>query len=239
VAAGLVLEAVYGLTMATSHMMFSFRHFVPYLPAVAILAGEWALPGGPRRWREPVLAAFVMLAAIVHAAQAWTIEVRSVNGWSPVGEFRQVGARVFREGFMGVLQAQADAIAADWPQRIASQHRAPRVSTYVGGLVPYRLSDAYIYDALASYRHGEERYRNFSRQADYVMSLYPRFGPMEGQLPGGPGRYELIFEHALIFDGEFQHFRVYYNPAPGPHTLGDRIDRRTPEPANPETLLRE
>jgi len=34
---GLLLEILYGLTMATQHMMFSFRFFVPYIPSTVIL----------------------------------------------------------------------------------------------------------------------------------------------------------------------------------------------------------
>jgi arabinofuranosyltransferase len=38
--AGIAAKLLYGLTMATTHMMFSFRYFVPYIPATAILLGD-------------------------------------------------------------------------------------------------------------------------------------------------------------------------------------------------------
>src|SRR5215216_1349439 len=34
---GLLLEILYGLTMATTHMMFSFRFFVPYIPSTVMI----------------------------------------------------------------------------------------------------------------------------------------------------------------------------------------------------------
>jgi arabinofuranosyltransferase len=227
VIAGLLAELGYATTMATAHMMFSFRSFTPYLPAAALILVEavrlaWPAQSGRPRTRWIVL--FVLGASTLHPAHAWITHSRSVNGLSPVGEYPATSVRDF-DDFMRGLDEQAAAIASDWPSRPESRARALKLATYVGGLVPYRLHDAYIFELLASYRHRAPRYWNWSEYADYTMVLTPFFGTLEEQLTGGPARYEKIFERPVMLNGLSYRFAVYFNPAPAPHPLGDRIDR--------------
>lgn len=227
--AGILAELLYAFTIATTHMMFSFRSFTAYLPAVAVFVAEGMggagaaprLEAGQRR----VIAAFVVVACGFQAAHAWVTYTRSMNGLSPVGEFRRVGTRDFMDGFMEGLWTQAGVIRADWPRRAASGMRPMRLATYVGGVVPFALPDAYVFELLASYRHHSFRYWNWSEYADYTMVLTPFFGLPDQQLIGGPSHYELIFERPVLLNGEPQRFQLYYNPAPSPLPLGDRIDR--------------
>ncbi|HUR41093.1 MAG TPA: hypothetical protein VM240_07975 [Verrucomicrobiae bacterium] len=229
-ALGVTLELAYGLSMATTHMMFLFRSFTPYVPAAALVLLELLrrARSGPRPRADVALAAFVALAAPGHAAHAWYTWDRSLNGLSPVGELRRIGVRDWMDDFMVSLWDQAAAIRTDWARRPAASGGALRIGTYAGGIVPYELPEAYVYEALASFRHGEPQYRNFNLHADYCMVITPFFGPLESQLQDQPDRFEQVFERSFVLDGQMQSFRVYYNPRPDGHPLGNRIDRRQP-----------
>jgi arabinofuranosyltransferase len=225
---GVCLELAYTLTMATNHMMFSFRAFTPYIPAVAIVLAQSLhaeREGGTSVAGTAVLVGFVALASIGHAAHSWHTYDRSINGLSPVGEMRHMGSRDWMRDFMGALWQQADAIRRDWPTRPAAAARPPRIGTYAGGVVPYAVPEAYVYEALASYRHGRPQYNNYIEYCDYGMVVTPHFGPVEKQLRFQPERFQLIFERTITFEGQPQSLRVYYNPRPDPHPLGNRIDR--------------
>jgi hypothetical protein len=208
-------------------MMFSFRSFTPYLPAVALILVEVVRlerAVHPLRRATRWLSAFVLGASVLHPAHAWVTYARSVNGLSPVGEYPATSVRDF-DDFMQGLAEQAQAIQSDWKSRPGSAERPLRLATYVGGLAPYLLHDAYIYELLASYRHRAPRYWNWSEYADYTMVLTPFFGTLEEQLTGGSARYEKVFERPVALNGLSYRFAVYFNPAPAPHPLGNRIDR--------------
>jgi arabinofuranosyltransferase len=229
---GLALTLFYTLTMATEHMMFAFRAFAAYVPAAAILIAQ-AMPSRDTfpepRHSLPWVSGIAALA-FFQAFHSWLIHRYSLNGLSPVGEYTAIGARDMSRAFMPMLGEQADAIARDWPMRRPSRERPARVSTYVGGLVPWRLPDFYFYETLASYRHGEDHLRGFSVHADYIMTLTPLFGPIPAQLEGVKV-HERIYEKELLFDGLRAVFAVYYNPAPLPHVLGPRVDQPHLEPS--------
>jgi hypothetical protein len=225
---GLLFELAYGLTMATHHMMFSFRFFVPYLPAAALLIVDLV-----RRSAETNEAAFasrraamliggcllgLTLFQVYQIAYTYT---RSVNGLSRLGEYRSLGVRDYKS-FMGILQQEAFDIEEHWNGLPSRPDRLPRVITYAAGILPYIARDAYIYEKLVSYRHCHQR-QNQALHADYVHILAPRLGTVEAQLPNPEASYTLVSAYNMVFDGSPQSFLVYYNPAPEAHNLSSQI----------------
>jgi len=225
---GLLLELAYSLTIATHHMMFSFRSFVPYLPATVVLvvdlvrrAAETSavdLSSGRRfRW---FLGLLLCLTIFQVFQIAYTYD-HSVNGISPIGEYPSVGVRDYRK-FLEVLEQQAFDVERHWNQSQGDRQRLPRISTYAAGMLPYTFRGSYIYEKLVSYRHCHQRYQQ-GRYADYIHIVAPRLGSIAEQLPQPEDHYALISSYEMSFDGSNQQFLVYYNPAPEDHNLTAKI----------------
>ena len=225
---GLLLELAYGLTIATHHMMFSARFFVPYLPAAVVLVVDLVRRAAETRAVDlssgRVYRGFLGLLACLAIFQIYQIAytyARSVNGISPVGEYRLVGVRDY-EKFMEVLRQQAFDVERHWNLTQGDPQRQPRILTYAAGMLPYTFRESYVYEKLVSYRHCHQRYQQ-GRYADYLHILAPRQGSVAEQLPNPEDDYVLISAYGLSFDGSNQRFLVYYNPAPDDHNLSARI----------------
>jgi hypothetical protein len=226
---GLLFELLYGLTMATHHMMFSFRFFVPYIPATVIVVV--ALLRHATETRDLDLTAprpanlftgFLVCIALFQFYQYIYTYQHSVNGLSLVGEYRSLGIRDYVH-FMQTLEQEAVDIEDHWSTMHAGENRQPRILTYAAGVLPYTYRDAYIYEKLVSYRHCYER-QGQGKYADYIHMLAPRQGPVDQQLPGPDDKYSLISSYEMFFDGSMQKFLVYYNPSPEPHNLSNSIN---------------
>ncbi len=225
---GLLFELLYGLTIATHHMMFSFRFFVPYLPATVILlvdllsrASEthkvdWASRRGAILFTGLLL--FLTLFQVYQIAYTYT---HSVNGVAFIGEYRSLGVRDYLR-FLEILEQQALDIETHWGTIRGAQNLPPRILTYAAGMLPYTFRDAYIYEKLVSYRHCHQRYQQ-GLYADYLHILAPRLGSVGQQLPEPEDQYALVSSYEMVFDGSPQQFLVYYNPRPEPHNLTARI----------------
>lgn len=225
---GVVVELVYGLTMATHHMMFSFRFFVPYIPAAVILVIDLLRRAYEARNVDLTAgrAAYVFTGALVFLALFQLYQIvytydRSVNGLSLVGEYRALGIRDY-ERFMQILDQEALDIEQHWNGIAGNEERLPRVITYAAGILPYTYRDSYIYEKLVSYRHCYERHQQ-ALYADYIHILAPRQGQIAKQLPLPEASYELVSSYDMFFDGSMQKFLVYYNPQPEEHNLSAGI----------------
>jgi hypothetical protein len=225
---GIALELAYGLTMATHHMMFSFRFFIPYLPAAVILAVDLArraaeseaIAGLANRSAAPV-AAFLLCLALFQLYQNQYTYQHSVNGLAPIGEYRSVGLREYVR-FMNTLEQAAEDVASHWESINGDQPRQPRIITFAAGIMPYSFRDSYIYEQLVSYRHCFQRHQQ-ALYADYIHIMAPRHGSVEEQLPLSDDNYSLISAYEVVFDGSPQQLLVFYNPAPESHNLSARI----------------
>jgi len=238
---GLAAQLAYGLTMATTHMMFSFRFFVPYLPAVALILGDLAGtfarrlgdPGRRRSFHGAVgLTVGTML--ILQAFQLHHTRSRSVNGLSLVGEYRETGVDDYA-AFVAALEAQADDVRAHWAA-VGLDDRLPRIYTFAGGVLPWAFRDSYVYETLASWRDcADDQPRvdgpnvwmqptvDLRRSADYVHVITPRHGPVAPQLPKPVARYHEVSSREIVFDGVRERLLVFHDPDPEPHRLGARI----------------
>lgn len=225
---GLVLELLYGLTMATHHMMFSFRFFVPYIPSAAILVvdlirrasetKEVELTAGRQGY---LFAGFLILLAFFQLYQNVYTYNHSVNGLSFIGEYRALGIRDYVQ-FMEVLKQEAFDIESHWERIQGDSDSRPRIITFAAGMLPYTYRESYIYEQLVSYRHCHERYRQ-GLYADYLHILAPRQGAVDRQLPRSEESYDLVSSYEMYFDGSMQKFLVYYNPEPEAHNLSAGI----------------
>jgi arabinofuranosyltransferase len=245
---GLGAQLAYGLTMATTHMMFSFRFFVPYIPAAALLLGELTrgaleLPrsASARRRTHAAVAAAIALLITFQALQAAYTYTRSVNGLARVlrhVEYGSLGVADYTT-FIRTLRREGENIRRHWASLQRRPDRLPRIYTYAGGVVPFTVRDSYVYETLVSYRHCPEpdglvRAPNvwmrtavdLRASADYIHLLTPRHGDVEGQLPHGMDRFELISSYEVRFDGNRERFQVYFNPSPKEHRLVSRISEQ-------------
>jgi hypothetical protein len=227
--AGLLLEILYGLTMATHHMMFSFRFFVPYIPSSVILVVGLLRRALETRevdgavWRPaPLFAGFLFCLTLFQLYQNVYTYNHSVNGLSLVGEYRALGIRDYVR-FIQILRQEALDIEHHWETIDGDRGHRPRIITYAAGMLPYTYKESYIYEKLVSYRHCYQRSRQ-GLYADYIHILAPRQGQVEQQLPRPEDTYDLVSSYEMFFDGSMQKFLVYYNPRPEPHNLSAGIN---------------
>ena len=221
---GLLLEILYGLTMATQHMMFSFRFFVPYIPSTVILVVDLLRRAAETREVDLttgrpayLFTGFLVGLMLFQLYQNVYTYNRSVNGISSIGEYRALSVRDY-VSFMQILNREAVDIEKDWRMRNGDSNRRPRIITFAAGMLPYTFRDSYIYEQLLSYRHCHERYKQ-GLYADYIHILAPRQGSVDQQLPRSEGSYYLVSDYEMFFDGSMQKFLVYYNPKPETHNL--------------------
>jgi arabinofuranosyltransferase len=242
---GIAAQLLYGLTMAQTHMMFSFRSFVPYLPAFAIVAADLLGRAMEARQfstarRASILTSTILgLMALQGFQVAYTYD-RSVNGYYPRGEYRRTGVRQYAT-YLDVLRKQGEEVRDHWTTMSERQGRSPRIFTFAGGVLPYTYRDSYVYETLVSYRHcyREEDLieaanmwiktnTDLRLSADYIHIKTPWHGSIKDQLPLPEEKFSLVSSHEIIFEGEEVSFLVFYNPAPAPHTLTNRIDGLCP-----------
>ena len=228
---GILLQLLYGLTMATHHMMFSFRYFVPYLPSVAFLVVESLrrvflvynqvnLHSGRN---AIVFRGFLLCLLTLQGTQIVYTYYCSLNGMSSVGEYQKLSVRGSQK-FMETLRQESETIRAHWQGTEECQRRHPRIHTYAAGLLPYMLRDAYIYSSLISYRHNYDqrqtwRYLELVPSADYIHVFAPKNETVEQWLPEPISDYSLISSYEWSFCGAMVRFLVYHNANPKPHTL--------------------
>ena len=225
---GLLLELMYGLTIATLHMMFSFRFFVPYLPSAAIVVVDLIRRASETSqldlssWRTTsLLTGFLLCLTLFQLYQSVYTYTQSVNGISSIGEYRSLGLRDYMR-FIQILKLEANDISQHWENIKGDTDRSPRILTFAGGMLPYTFKESYIYEKLVSYRHCHQRYQQ-GLYADYIHILAPRQGTIAQQLPEPASNYLLISSYEMTFDGSPQQFLVYYNPKPKAHNLSLRI----------------
>jgi len=238
---GLLLQILYGLTIATHHMMFSFRFFVPYLPAAVFLVvdligraaetNKFDLLAG----RSAILfTGFLLCLTLFQLYQLMYTYNHSVNGLSSIGEYRSLGVRDYIQ-FMQILKHEALDIEAHWGKVKDGKNRRPRIITYAAGMLPYTFRDSYIYEQLVSYRHCHQRIKQ-GLHADYIHIMAPRHGQVDEQLPRSENNYSLISSYEILFDGSKQQFLVYYDPSPEDHNLSNSIFEPCRQEGSEETF---
>jgi hypothetical protein len=218
---GLLLEMGYGLTASTVHMMFSFRFFVPFLPACAFLVAK-SFEGveAPLRSSSSTrsVGAFV-LGSSLQVAFGWLLWEVSSNPAPFLGvEFATVGVRTHQVRFNDYLFRMADTIEAHWRLQEESRNRGPRVRVWAEGIWPYRARNGYYFGSLVSYR-SVCKAESWSVMSDYVFAKTsdPRTKAWE-QLPDTVWAPEKA--------GGFEPMAYYFNR----HPRENRLPRYVNEP---------
>ena len=233
---GLLLVLAYGATMATVHMMFAFRHFMPYIGAAAVAlahlvrrADEQPSPRAAFVRSSTVAAAAAMVILTVHAFQAEALHRRSLQGLGSIGEYDRQGAAAYASDYIPAMERNAADVRAHWAT--VKQGRPPRIWTFAAGALPYAYREAYIYEQLVSFRHrcpatGGDRpdARVWRAHADYIHA-FTRHGSLPRLLaPVRNRQVTLISQHDLYFNGREEKLLVYFNPDPRPHILPSAIN---------------
>ncbi|MDB5033159.1 MAG: uncharacterized protein JWQ98_400 [Chlorobi bacterium] len=225
---GLGAIIAYGQLTGMIHMMFSFRMFVPYVPALAVIICD--LLG---RLREPIatimasprgrviITSLLLLAIAFQGTESWVIYSRSLNGVSIVGEYRHIGIAGYMDDFIPALFAGGDDIASHW-KSTADSGRAPRVMTFAAGALPYRYRAAYIFEPLVSYRRSCKA--TGAESADYIHLLVATLDEAAALLPKPIGHYQMVSYRTIIFDGAPRSFIVLYDPDPGCNPLPPTVN---------------
>jgi hypothetical protein len=234
--AGLMSVLVYGASMATVHMMFAFRHFVPYFGATALALAHFARRADDRitargSFRVSYAAgAAALLILLVHALHAEAMYRRSLQGLGTFGEYGEQGVAGYARDYVPAMMKNAEDVKAHWS--MLDKGREPRIWTFAAGALPYAYREAYIFEALVSFRHRcpaeEEGSRPDGRvwraHADYIHA-FTRHGRLPRLLaPVRTKEVTLISEQPVHFNGRDEKLLVYYNPAPFPNVLPPRID---------------
>ena len=233
---GLALVLIYGASMATVHMMFAFRHFVPYFGAAAVALAHFARRGdegvaarGPFRVSYAAAAA-ALLILLVHAVHAEAMYRRSLQGLGTIGEYSEQGIAGYARDYIPAMMKNAADVKGHWST--LRQDRQPRIWTFAAGALPYAYREAYIFEALVSFRHrcpeeedgSQPDGRVWRAHADYIHA-FTRHGRLPRLLaPVRAKDVTLISEQPIHFNGRDEKLLVYYNPAPFPNVLPARID---------------
>jgi hypothetical protein len=225
--AGLAGLTAYGLIASATHMFYSFRLFVPFLPLAALPCADLlqrrlaASPPDPAPRR-----AFALGIGLVVALQVVNlVAVSQPNGnigGGRTGEFRVDGVAEI-SALVEDLRAPASRIREHWAQQPASRERPMRVKTFAAGALPYALPEAYVYTSLASYRHHCDRNETqLSLAADYItISGFD----LNRQIRSGRfKRFQVLTQADGTSYGQIINHVVFFNPNPIPHTLSASID---------------
>jgi len=218
---GLALEMAYAIFASTKHMMFSFRLFVPYLPAFAYLIAR-SLERVERVspwWSGRALGAFSAACAAQLALGLIVLTVSSNPAPLADVEFRDFSLQGHM-AYTRYLEGMAPLVRAHWLEQEQGHTRPARIMVLAAGVWPYRDRDDYFYDSLVSYRNAcAPSGKRLVQGADYVLwdgDTFPGFQLVPGSEM--PGRAAM---------------RVLHQPHPRPNPLPGFVDEPCPAEAPP------
>ena len=227
---GLLLSLLYATGMVTTHMMFSYRFLIPFLPILLFLALDlWRDLPSPAEspFGRPFATATLSILAF-HGILLFSLLTTSLN-IGVVGEYRAVNLGEYKE-FTRLLEQQATCIRDHWSQQDSTTDR-PVVYVYAAGTPGYFMPKFKIVDSsIISYRHyfrgGSS---GVSRSADYLL-VTSRHGRVDRQLGGGLTGLQRLptADRSIHFDGRMEHCAVYFNPTPIDLVLPPYVDGAAP-----------
>lgn len=214
---GIALVLAYGLTSATTHMMFSFRYFVPYLPATTMLLAVAAVRDAPVSFpeRNRQLAALASVLVAFQVFHGWYTYAHSINGLSLNGELRRTGV-VHMERIMREWAGMAAASRSHWESLGKPAGTHPRIFTLAEGVLPYLYPEARFYGTLVSYRH--ECRPNLVNSADYAVWPFTM-----AEFQDGPAAKAQVYAKPIFWERRLYMLTLTHNPEPAPHVLPPRL----------------
>jgi hypothetical protein len=211
--AALGTELMYSLLVARTHMMFSGRVLVPYLPLLvyALLRLREAVVDPAHDRRSTLLLAPALLG--LNLFGTWLLVNKGLNvGW--MGEYKRESLDSYTNEFSRVLRQQARDIRAHWRAQPQSGSARPIVFTAAAGILPYELREATTFDGLVSYR--SQCLINRQTLSHYLHYLVPRH-VKPAELPKD---MEVVSKITFPFDGNPRETSyILYRPDPLPNTL--------------------
>jgi hypothetical protein len=220
-----VLLSLFAASVGHVHMMFGFRLYVPFIPALVAVAlrATQPLPSLGRWCVSGPFVANIVLFAIVHS---FTVNPNLFHPslYEPhygflsrlerrglTYEYTRLGAVEYGD-FIDALQQTGDAVAADAEARGIG--RSARLATIIGGATPNEIPDIYVYDNLVGVRRNCRTLLRTETYlaADYVELMIPRFGQLDQLLGDAKTSATLVSDVELEFDGGREHIVIYFNP---------------------------
>lgn len=215
---GIIFLFIYGLFVATTHMMFSFRYFVPYIPALSIIIADyfWQFDKNINDKRFITTVILVISFQIFQAFYTYQI---SVNGIVLNGEFKNFSIKTNIKGTKKIGPEIAFAIKEHWNRLPISIERPPRIWTPAEGIIPFSYREAYIYGWLVSYRHYCKPFKDLGAHADYII-VYTNSEELKKKI-----KPHIIKIVNLPINEKTGEWLVVFNPEPHDHILSDRINK--------------
>ncbi|MEL6406389.1 MAG: hypothetical protein AAFR81_18610 [Chloroflexota bacterium] len=216
---GLILKLLYGLTMATTHMMFSMRFFVPYIPLVAWLVSMYmvrfeSILSRERKYRITLYLTLMIMWCLPIANTIYTYTT-SLNGMN-IGEYSDHSLSDYMPVLLyGTFDRHGKIIADHWANLEDRPDRTVRIHARSAGIMPYNLRDSYIIEVLVSYRHADCGLP--LETADYIVTM----DILELTIPE---HFVLLDERSFAFHQGIERFRLFYNPTPLPNNIPPRIN---------------
>lgn len=219
---------IYGLLAATTHMMFTFRLLIPYVtPISALLVADWYQHNRFEgvRWQPLVRYGFsgVVVATLVlqllhghllHTYAAEGVILTTTSLFEPMQNHTRI---------VDVSRDAGRAIAAHWQSLDERPSDRPYVVTFMGGIVPYEVEGAYVYEVLAAWRsecpfaNGE--LERAMHHAHYIHYYIIHINGISNTIPHDVEELFDDYEHipnsssVLAFDnGMVIEFGVIFNP---------------------------
>ena len=232
VSIGLSIFGCYASVTCLTHMMFSNRMLLPYLPATTLLLIDFLTRinhtsktvwrggrFGSKSW--PIV---VVLAITVQTTLFYYIDQVSVNP-GRYGEYTNLSRQSYIT-FIQTLDDQAAKISQHW--RDSGKTGQPQIHVYAAGILPYKLPQAKIVDwGLVSYRkkiHIDRVQTGLLYSSDYIITLSPRHNRLRYQLQQEPDTLITVDETTINFDGSSETLGVYFNPTPIAYRLPNYVD---------------
>ena len=167
VAISAILFFLYALQTSGKHMMFGYRAFVPYLPALGFILAL-------RLEGRHLVAALLVLG--INAAVAYSMTrtgmnvalLKSLPGIGMVTLEEATTTPTEYRTFIDITEARAGQVAAHWAA--TGQGGTPRIFLYTGGS-GYWLRDFYVFETLISYRHRCADARRMVAASHYVQNI--------------------------------------------------------------------
>jgi len=234
-----VLFSLFAASVGHVHMMFGYRLYVAFLPALVVISMRATRPARwTRRWHFVApLTANVILFVIV---RSYTVNptlfhpslfephygfLTRIARRGLAYEYTKLGAVEYGD-FIDALKQTGRAARTDASERGISSTAS--LATIIAGATPNEIPDVYVYDNLVGVRRNcptLQRAETYAA-ADYFELMAPRFGPLQVQLGPLAGSAVLVSDVEFEFDGRRQHIMLYYNPlalhTPVPAKLHDR-----------------
>ncbi|MGJ8584682.1 MAG: ArnT family glycosyltransferase [Marinosulfonomonas sp.] len=225
VALSLVFFTLYALRASGQHMMFGYRMFVPYLPAVAMIL---AIFTQNRTGRSAAIAGLlnVFLAVGVGFVGMSLSPVSKLPGLEQAyQEMQRTTPKVYGK-FIDILRQDAVDLKEHWAS--TGQTTTPRIFLYTGG-TGYWMRNFNVSEVLLSYRHNcIEKDGAILSSVHYIQDF--------GDLPLNrtymeffSARADAVQDSSTLSESELvlgypTYIRYAYAPDPGPFRLPDTVN---------------